>query len=255
MFLFQYYRLVKGILKLRIVYAVVMGLVVAWSVAQILLTVLACIPISALWDSEVMKTAKCNSLGGAGQMWMTTVGSIVCDIIILVLPFPVVRKLQLPKTQKWFLFGIFSLGLVYVIYLFPLAPRQVPIVEQNKVDHKSAPRTCVVTSFRAVILSNSFMDLSWDSMGVVCITIAEPSSGLICAAIPTLRPLFIKIFPSMASQRSHTSTYRMYDYDSRTKPTLSSGVMNNYTRSPNDEIEFEDRASQKDLVKDIETGR
>ncbi|KAH8664613.1 hypothetical protein BX600DRAFT_464746 [Xylariales sp. PMI_506] len=40
---------------------------------------------------------------------------------------------------------------------------------------------------------------------------AEVTSGVLCAAIPTIRPLFIRYFPNVDSTSRSRTSYEMYD--------------------------------------------
>jgi len=43
-------------------------------------------------------------------VYLNAVGTLVTDFITLVLPMPAIWRPNLPKTQKWALFGIFGIG-------------------------------------------------------------------------------------------------------------------------------------------------
>jgi hypothetical protein len=107
-FFFQYYRIVRNIARLKIIYSTIMSLIVLWCISQILVAAFTCIPISGLWDPTVK--AVCDPLGRDSQFYMASVGNIVTDVIILLLPIPVVWKLQLRKPQKVVLYVVFGLG-------------------------------------------------------------------------------------------------------------------------------------------------
>lgn len=107
MFFFQYYRLVRQVSSLRRTYIGVMTVVVLWSVSQLIVLCTTCIPITGLWDPSV--TATC-SISPDVQMWMNSIGNIVTDVVVLILPIPVVWRLQLRKSQRLILTSIFCLG-------------------------------------------------------------------------------------------------------------------------------------------------
>jgi hypothetical protein len=108
MFFFQYYRVVKDIAKLKIIYSVIGVLVMAWSIGQIILILVNCVPISGNWDPNV--DAKCLTLPETYGIWVTSAGNLATDVIILVLPIPVVWNLNLKKKPKLILRGVFCLG-------------------------------------------------------------------------------------------------------------------------------------------------
>jgi hypothetical protein len=111
MYFLQYYRIVRGIKRLKITYNVIMILIVIWTFGQLLITATQCIPIAALWDKTILD-AKCTQLSPVALSWMPAIGNIVTDVIILVLPLPVVWRLKLPRQQKIGLLAVFCLGFV-----------------------------------------------------------------------------------------------------------------------------------------------
>lgn len=106
-FFFQYYRLVRQITTLRRVYIGIMALVVVWTIAQIVIVLTACLPIASNWDPNIEGSC---TIPPQIQFLMNSIGNIVTDVIILVLPLPVVWRLELRRPQKLMLIGIFCLG-------------------------------------------------------------------------------------------------------------------------------------------------
>lgn len=61
-------------------------------------------------------------------------------------------------------------------------------------------------------------DPTYDAPGVLIWSIAEASSGLICAGLPTLKPLLSKLFPYLRSTiRDTISAYKQDGYNPRNK--------------------------------------
>ncbi len=104
--LFQYYRIVAQVRKFRIGYIVFMFLIGGWTISQIFIVVFSCLPVNKFWDLSVKGTCSNN---GAEQD-LNAIGNIITDFIVLVLPLPVILRLQLERPQKLALLGIFSLG-------------------------------------------------------------------------------------------------------------------------------------------------
>lgn len=84
------------------------GVVIAYSVAGMLGTVLQCVPLSDLWKPPSKNPPVCIHFGAI----VLTVGAIniVTDIIILSLPIPLVWSLQMSRSHKWQVVAVFSLG-------------------------------------------------------------------------------------------------------------------------------------------------
>lgn len=103
--LVQYLRVFKTF-KFRIAcwcIVAVLGIYTTWSVFGNIFT---CIPVEAFWKDNV--PGKCMNLYA---MWFTNAGmNIAIDIAIIVLPLPVLSKLQLPRRQKQALIVVFAFG-------------------------------------------------------------------------------------------------------------------------------------------------
>ncbi|KAF7552844.1 hypothetical protein G7Z17_g4018 [Cylindrodendrum hubeiense] len=104
-FLFQYYRAMT-VHRLKKAYIAALVIVGAWSLSQILLNALACRPVSAFWDKE----AGGSCIPSNPSWYINAAGNIATDILILLLPLPIIRKLQLGRRQKYVLTSIFCLG-------------------------------------------------------------------------------------------------------------------------------------------------
>ncbi|KAK1856661.1 integral membrane [Colletotrichum chrysophilum] len=105
-FLLQYYR-IMSVSNMRVVYIAMIVLVAVWGIGQGTFALVACIPLEGFWNPSVH--AKC--VPNAHIAWyISALFNIFTDIIIMILPLPVIRKLNLPGSQKAFLIGIFSVG-------------------------------------------------------------------------------------------------------------------------------------------------
>ncbi|KAF5618733.1 integral membrane protein [Fusarium sp. NRRL 52700] len=155
-FLCQYYR-AFAIRKMRIVIIVALVLVSAWSIFQIFFS-------------------KCIQKGPA--WYLPAVGNIVTDIMILVIPIPVVMKLNLARRQRYVLLGIFCVGFL----------------------------TCGISLVRIGYL-NVKEDFTWVNIETACWSLTELCCGLLCACVATLRPLVSRYFPSTSSYSRSRQTY------------------------------------------------
>ncbi|KAF4878774.1 hypothetical protein CGCSCA1_v002544 [Colletotrichum siamense] len=105
-FLLQYYR-IMSVSNMRVVYIAMIVLVAVWGIGQGTFALVACIPLEGFWNPSVH--AKC--VPNAHIAWyISALFNIFTDVIIMILPLPVIRKLNLPGSQKAFLIGIFSVG-------------------------------------------------------------------------------------------------------------------------------------------------
>ncbi|KAF4480946.1 Satratoxin biosynthesis SC1 cluster protein 4 [Colletotrichum fructicola Nara gc5] len=174
-FLLQYWRLfaVQRMRKLLLGATILVG---GWSMSQVLVEVLICIPMNAFWDKSVRGSCIPNY-----PLWyINAAGNIATDLIVLVLPLPVISGLKLPTRQRYALGGIFCLGLF----------------------------TCVISAVRIQHLHQT-ADFTWENVQTAGWSIGEVCSGLICACLPTLRPLIVKFLPSLSNPVSGSSRHRM----------------------------------------------
>lgn len=104
-FLLQYYRILgTGYMKRVIIAAFVF--VALWSISQLLVVIFTCSPIHKFWHDEV--PGKC--IPNIPFWYYNAAGNIVTDVIVFVLPLPALSRLNLRKSQKLGLIGVFCLG-------------------------------------------------------------------------------------------------------------------------------------------------
>ncbi|KAK8063062.1 hypothetical protein PG997_015159 [Apiospora hydei] len=107
-FLAQYYRIMTGGGSTRrnlIIVSCVIGL---WCTSQMVIVVFQCQPISGFW-APTPNTVCVPSIPG---LYISAAGNIATDIMIVILPLPLIRGLHLPPAQKAVLSIVFCLGLV-----------------------------------------------------------------------------------------------------------------------------------------------
>jgi hypothetical protein len=92
-----------------------MGVVVGAYVPLTITTMLTCDPPAASWDLSLAPTAKCINK----PVFYIASGAINVgtDLVLLLLPWPMVWNLQLPRRQKLGLALIFLTGSLYVDFL------------------------------------------------------------------------------------------------------------------------------------------
>ncbi|KAF1355748.1 hypothetical protein EJ07DRAFT_32511, partial [Lizonia empirigonia] len=136
-----------------------------------LLIVFQCWPIRSLWDKTITG-AKCLPVSVAISFTGATL-SIVEDIIILLLPLPVVWKLQMSTRKK-----------IDVIFLISMG--------------SFASVTRVIRLKFVVKYSNSY-DSTWDNVDVIKWSLIEILAACICGNLLSLRPLIEQVMPPFRS--------------------------------------------------------
>ncbi|KAK8044191.1 hypothetical protein PG993_004215 [Apiospora rasikravindrae] len=163
--LLQYYRLVYLIDAYRTPYMVIMAISVLWALISVCLLAFSCYPIAAFWDKTIPNFT-CNFATGL----VATVGNIITDFVILLLPIPVVLQLNMGTPQKVATLCIFAVGSF----------------------------ACIVSILRLVLLPSA-LDVTYTAAVTASWTLAELTAGLICPCLMTLGPLLRRVAPMLAS--------------------------------------------------------
>ena len=94
--------------KFRRAKDIVLMFCLLWCIAMTAVSVVQCVPIIDAWNPLRLKEGKCVLFGLFTLFEELT--NVVLDIVILLLPIFMIRKLQLPIRQRWILSVIFLLG-------------------------------------------------------------------------------------------------------------------------------------------------
>ncbi|KAF2126486.1 integral membrane protein [Dothidotthia symphoricarpi CBS 119687] len=143
-----------------------MGLIGAYWLGSMLQIFLICTPFEMNWNPTI-SDGHCASYNIA----FVTIGifNMITDLIIMLLPIPFIRKLQMAVGTKLGLAAIFGIG------LFVTA---ITVIRIN------------------VLLNVDFTDLSYSMPDAVFWSVAEPAVAIINCCVATLRPLLKIISPS-----------------------------------------------------------
>ncbi|KAK5118389.1 hypothetical protein LTR62_002903 [Meristemomyces frigidus] len=153
---------------------VVAAIVAAGSVAFALATVFQCTPVHKAWNRMIPGHCTNNT-----EFWYThATFNIVFDIIVYMLPIPMIRTLKLGRGQKTGLISIFALG------AFTIAAAIVRMV-----------------MLRA---SAGSTDPTWGSMVALYWTEIEANCSVICCCLPALRVPFMGIWQRLRHGKNET---------------------------------------------------
>ncbi|KAL1862400.1 hypothetical protein Plec18167_005795 [Paecilomyces lecythidis] len=173
--LFQYRR-VFPTQKMRIICNAMIAVLATYGTWTVLTAWLNCVPVAKFWDPSI--PGHCLSKEG---LWFSNSGMhILTDIIILILPMPVLKSLQLPRRQKWALMGVFALG-SFVTVTSILRLQSLYVISKSK-------------------------DQTYDNVGAATWSAVECNVAIICASLPSLRPFISRIFPRLFSGISSSRT-------------------------------------------------
>ncbi|CAI7640958.1 unnamed protein product [Penicillium pancosmium] len=159
--LLQYIRIFPA-RSFRLACYVVMAIVATYSSWAIVSGYVNCVPVAKFWNHDLPG----HCLNFEAVWFFNASMNILTDVILLVLPMPLLVKLQLPRTQKIALMGVFAIGIL----------------------------------LRTVAQST---DTSYSNVDAAYWTAAECNVAIICACLPFLRPIISSIFPKLLSTNSY----------------------------------------------------
>ncbi|OCL15437.1 hypothetical protein AOQ84DRAFT_384022 [Glonium stellatum] len=199
---------------LKIAARVAMGFAVVWAVVTILIGFLICQPLSMNWNP-----ATPGGHCGDEDLAFAAGGlvDVLSDLFILILPIPMVIKLRVPQANKIGLVCIFGAGIL----------------------------TMITGILRVVVtLSIDFTDFTFAAKGAHIWSVTEIGVSIVVASSPMLRPLFDKVFHTVASftnvSRTELSCYSI-------RPGGSSAKSVGFVEV-GDQIALKDLCAQRNVV-------
>ncbi|KAI1147956.1 hypothetical protein F4825DRAFT_465275 [Nemania diffusa] len=164
-----------------------------WSATELLLTIFQCKPIAFQWDHSLEGTC----INQVVYFRAISALSAVHDLAMLILPLPVVWKLQLKTRRKVALSAVFLVGSIGAV--------------------------ASIIRFALFIRYNALTDPTFTDVQLLSWTVAEPGVIVISACLPVLRPLMMRWASAMGLGSSDRS--RSFELQER-NPNAASG---NYT--------------------------
>lgn len=172
----QYLRLFTVQWGVRRVCWTLLALTSLYNIATFFAATFTCWPVKAFWDASVTG-ARCID---RTSLWFTNSAiGIVIDLALIITPIPALKSLNLPKKQKIALILVFAVGSFAVV-------------------------TSILRLYSLYVVTHSD-DITWDNANTAIWSAVEVNVGVICACLPTLKPLFIRVFPSLMTTITHTS--------------------------------------------------
>ncbi|KAK0119928.1 hypothetical protein ONS95_011353 [Cadophora gregata] len=167
----QYLRVFVGT-KIRFWCWASIVLVAVFGLETVITQIFNCVPIDAFW----LGGGKC--IPNQFLWFFNAAFNILTDIIILVLPMPVLSSLRLPLKQKIGLMLVFALG----------------------------GFVCLVSVLRlhGLYISSISKDMTWDNADTATWSNIEVTVGIICACMPATKALISRFFPRLLST-NHSS--------------------------------------------------
>lgn len=185
-----YWSAFPGARYLRQAITVTASFVAAWAFACCLVGMMACLPIHAAWDVALQSAGRARCIDYNKYYYGLQIPNILSDVIILALPWKAVYDMSksqgLAMRQTIALFGIFSLGIVTVVF----------------------------DIIRLVVLlqTPTTLDFSWNQVPASIWTDIEPSVAILVACMPVMRPL-LNLPTFMRRRRAIIATTAGNSYD------------------------------------------
>ncbi|KAF2024511.1 hypothetical protein EK21DRAFT_78572 [Setomelanomma holmii] len=164
---------------------IIIGCIIAYTIALTLAPILGCKPISAFWDqvdiNKRLKGYKYHCFDEGADVFAASLISAAQDLVTAILSTFLYWKLQMPLRQKFALFGIFSIGYGVV----------------------------AVGALRAYYSWRTFYDtydVTWSTWDLMLTTMLELHVGAFCANAPSLKVFFKHFFHDKIASFSRSKT-------------------------------------------------
>ncbi|KAF5694243.1 integral membrane protein [Fusarium denticulatum] len=141
-----------------------------------------CTPLEAVWNRNLRMKCVTNRLELA---YICAGINILTDLVVAILPLPVIWRLNLRRSQKIALSAVFGLG----CFSIALAIVRIKWVE-------------------------TWSFITWDIVRPQLWALAEVTSALVCACIPTFKPLVSKINAIIVGRRRNATEFALEEYRS-----------------------------------------
>lgn len=182
------YRRIFPVRSFVIIVWCVGAFIAAYSTAAAVVNLLQCLPIQAGWEPSPQ--SRCVKLNV--ELIILSSINVVTDATILVLPMPLVWRLQISRSRKLQVSCTFLLG----------------------------GFVCAVSIVRATYVSRvSLTDRSWADANGAIWSVVEACIAVVCACLPTLRSLISKPANNASARERYEASYtpRKYDNPDSTK--------------------------------------
>ncbi|KAJ4191789.1 hypothetical protein NW767_010936 [Fusarium falciforme] len=147
------------------------AIVAMYAVSSVIATIFQCTPVRRAYNKSVPGTCIDN-----GKFWYANAGfSIATDLIILFMPMASVYQLQIQQIQKIALVIVFALGGFVVI------------------------TSCLRVT--TIDVAATTTDVTFDVSSTMW-TVIEMNVAIVCACLPMIRPIIVKVFPKLMPKSS-----------------------------------------------------
>ncbi|RDL40284.1 uncharacterized protein BP5553_00263 [Venustampulla echinocandica] len=182
------YKNIFALRKFRILADTVIVIVIMLAVGNIIQCLAICRPFAFQWDKTIEGGVCGNQTLG---ILLVAFLNLVTDLMIVIMPMPLVWKLKMPRPKRLVLMAIFGLGIII----------------------------CVITILRIVftfsLIQNPHDSTYWIAINAIFLTL-EPNLGMVNACLLLLKPLLHRLRPKLG-WASHTQSSQDYPLGSHTR--------------------------------------
>ncbi|KAJ5639356.1 uncharacterized protein N7484_007218 [Penicillium longicatenatum] len=178
---------------------ITMGFLIVAGLWVVLSGFIFCIPISDFWHASPSSNKHCLP---KGPVWYSNAAmQIFSDIVILILPMPLLYKLQLPRQQKIGIMLVFGVGILYVPFFPSLL---TPSTSEHELTIYLMYSVIATSSARLYELSTMVNghDFTKKNAEAAVWSSLESNVSIICACMAPSTPLS-QIFSPSASALNH----------------------------------------------------
>ncbi|KAH3919926.1 hypothetical protein HBI56_032730 [Parastagonospora nodorum] len=177
----SYLRLIQG-KTFRLIMYMTLFIVVGLWICGIFVSLFQCDPVDQAW--KIDPNRKC--INYVNYLYASSAVNVFTDVVLCILPIPYLWKLKMPVRQRIVLCLLFVGG----------------------------AGACIAGIIRIAYLDTlRVLDVLFETVPILNLSVIECSLGIICVSIPALRPMVVQIFPngSRASQTASTTMNKPYD--------------------------------------------
>ncbi|KAL6704524.1 hypothetical protein ACN47E_008153 [Coniothyrium glycines] len=174
-FVLQYLRLFPFIEPVTVCCSVLLVVILGAAAWGIFGVIFLCKPVQQYWDI----TLPGSCMDAEDHFWSTSIIGIVLDWAIWLLPVPAIGRLRLPRRQKIGLILVFGLG-VFV---------------------------CIVSILRLCLVHDAAHRNNVTKAGTLAaiFSMVEVNVAIICASLLVMKPLFVRMFPSIVGEQPYSA--------------------------------------------------
>ncbi|KAE8323319.1 major facilitator superfamily domain-containing protein [Aspergillus sergii] len=188
-----YLTLTQGERVFRCANYVTLFVVNAAGLALTLVNVFQCRPVGAAFSYPLAPDAHCTDI--LTLYLSSSPVNIITDLAILFLPNPILTQMRLPRKQKIILVITFSFGFFVAV---------VDVIRIAYLQNAATSRQILLREIHLQDVSGD--DLNWYASLSFMWSVVEVNVSVMCACVPSLKPLVARIVPKMIRDTDDSTT-------------------------------------------------